>query len=123
VVSRRERRKALARAKWERQQARRTAAQRRARRLSIIGGTAAAVVAAGLIGWGGYALVTGDDSPGTGVPTDSNFPTLKTPTVPDITVTSFSAGTPTTGSTTSTTGSTTPATTPTTPTTTGTSAP
>ena len=120
VVSGKERRKALARAKWERQQARRTAAQRRNRRLSIIGGSAVAVVAAGAIGWGGYALITNGDSPGTTTPTE-NFPSFLTPTSQGPTAYSFSSGPSTSAGTSQTPTTKAPATTPTTPANTGTS--
>jgi peptidyl-prolyl cis-trans isomerase B (cyclophilin B) len=123
VVSSKERRRALARAKWERQQARRTAAQERARRWSIIGGAAVGVVAVGLIGWGGYALISGhnDGNPSSQFPTD-NFPSLLQPSNPGPTAFSFSSGPPT-GTQSSSTTTEAPPTTPTAPTTTGTSSP
>lgn len=95
MVSYRQRRRALARAKWERQQARRTATQQRTHRVNIIAGTAVSVVAAGALGWGVYALVQDSNGPSTPTYTD-NFPTFKTPTNPGVTITSFSPGAPTT---------------------------
>jgi peptidyl-prolyl cis-trans isomerase B (cyclophilin B) len=51
VVRSRERQRQLARARWERQQARRTAAQRRNRRISIVVGVIVALVAAAALVW------------------------------------------------------------------------
>ena len=104
MISEKQRRRALARAKWERQQARRTAAEKRARVMRIIGGAAATVVVVVLVGWGVDHLVTNDStSPSQQLPPD--FPTYKTPTNPSF-VTSFSPGTPTTAPTTGTGGTT-----------------
>ena len=77
------RRRELARAKWERQRARRAVAEARARKLRIIGGVVLSAAAVVLIGLGIYALV-GNDSP---TPTSPTFPTentltLKQPTTP-----------------------------------------
>jgi hypothetical protein len=78
VITEKQRRRALARAKWERQQAKRTAAQRRARMWSIIGGAAVSVVVIVFVGWGIHHLVTNNS------PTTPVFPintlTMKTPT-------------------------------------------
>jgi negative regulator of sigma E activity len=114
VITEKQRRRALARAKWERQQAKRTAAQKRARMLSIVFGSAAAVVVVLFVGWGVHHLVTNDsNSPSQQLPSD--FPTLKTPTNPGLTTiyhppttgaTTWTTTGPTTGS-----ASTTPATT------------
>jgi hypothetical protein len=78
VITEKQRRRALARAKWERQQAKRTAAQRRARMWSIIGGAAASVIVIVFVGWGIHHLVTNNS------PTTPVFPintlTMPTPT-------------------------------------------
>ena len=95
MVSNRQRRKTLARAKWERQQARRTASQQRSHRVNIIVGTAVSVVAAVALGWGVYALVQNANSPTSTTPTD-NFPSFLEPTNPGPTAFSYSPGTPTT---------------------------
>ncbi|MDX6296377.1 MAG: hypothetical protein QOI51_234 [Nocardioidaceae bacterium] len=98
MVSNRQRRKALARAKWQRQQARRTAAQRRARIFSIVGGTAAAVVLVIFLGWGVVQLIHNNNSPGQTTPTFTDqFPSFLTPSNPGITVTGTAPATPTTG--------------------------
>lgn len=96
MVSNRQRRKAMARAKWERQQARRTASQQRSHRINLIVGTAVSVVAAVALGWGVYALVQNANSPSTTTPTD-NFPSFLEPTNPGPTAFSYSPGKPTTG--------------------------
>jgi peptidyl-prolyl cis-trans isomerase B (cyclophilin B) len=80
VITEKQRRRALARAKWERQQARRTAAQRRQRTVSVIVGAALTVVVILFVGWGVHALVT-DDSNSPNAPAV----TYKTPTNPGFT--------------------------------------
>ncbi len=116
------RRRELARAKWERQQSRRAASYRRARRLRIVGGVVAGLVAVVLVGLGVRSLL-GSSAQAPAFPTENTL-TLKTPPAGQ-TVTSFSTGSPATGPT-ATTGTpngslaTTPATTPTLPVTTGT---
>ncbi len=101
MITEKQRRRALARAKWERQQARRTAAQKRNHRLSIILGAAASVVAVLFVGWGVHYLVTNDDSTSPTTPViPSNTLTMKTPTNPSF-ATSFSPPS-TTGATSST---------------------
>lgn len=98
MVSNRQRRKALARAKWERQQARRTASQQRTRRVNIIAGAAVSVVAAVALGWGVYALIQNSNSPATTTPTyTDNFPSLLQPTSQGPTAYSLSPGSQTTG--------------------------
>lgn len=96
------RRRELARAKWERQQVRRRAAEARARRLRLIGGVALGVAALVLVGLGIRAVV-GDDSPSTPIPTENTLTFLE-PTTPTDDGTTAP---PTTGSTTEPTGSTT----------------
>ncbi len=101
MVSERQRRRALARAKWQRQQARRSEAERRARYVRIGGGAAVTLVVLSVIGWGAYALITsGSDSPSQTNPPSLTLPpntlTMHTPTGGGLTVTSFSPGPPTT---------------------------
>ena len=117
MITEKQRRRALARAKWERQQARRTAAQKRNRRLSGIGGAGAAVIAVIAVGWGVHYLVTNDGSNSPTTPAiPSNTLTFKTPTNPSFatsysppatsgatTGTGSTTGPPTTGPTTGTT--------------------
>lgn len=81
------RRRELARAKWERQQARRAAAESRARTLRIVGGVAATVVVVVLVGLGVRVLL-GDGSPASTTPTD-NFPSFKLPTNTGPVITSY----------------------------------
>jgi len=117
VVSEKRRRE-LARAKWERQQARRSAAESRARKLRIVGGVAASVVAVVLIGLGVRALVGGASSQAPTFPTENTL-TMKTPAT-GPTVTRLSSGSPTTGATSPAGTRSTSAPTPTVPVTTGT---
>lgn len=89
------RRRELARAKWERQQSRRLAQEKRARTVRVIGGTVAAVVAIVLVGLGVHALFANSSkSPTTPSP---NTLTMLTPTNPGVTITRYSPGPPTTG--------------------------
>lgn len=101
MITEKQRRRALARAKWERQQARRTAAERRARVLRIIGGAALTVVVIALVGWGSVQIFTNDSNTPGQTPTD--FPSFLTPSDTRV-VTSFvpptsptATPTPTTG--------------------------
>jgi negative regulator of sigma E activity len=98
VITEKQRRRALARAKWERQQAKRTAAAKRTRAMSIVFGVAASVVAIVFVGWGVHHLVTDDSTPST--------PTIPINTItpinqPGVTDTKFgvSYSPPTTGAT------------------------
>jgi len=77
VISEKQRRRALARAKWERQNSRRESARKRNQQLTVILGTVCVVVLIAFAGWGVHHLATDDsDSP--------NAPaiTYKTPTNP-----------------------------------------
>lgn len=99
MVSEKQRRRALARAKHERQQARRTSAAERGRTTRTIAGVVVGVVLVGLVGWGVYHLATsGSDTPETPVNTFPNTLTMKTPTNTSF-VTSFSSAPPTTANT------------------------
>lgn len=111
MITEKQRRRALARAKWERQRARRTAAERRARVLQIIGGAAVGVVAVVLVGWGAVHVFTDDsNSRSPNIPTETFRTDLLTPT-DNRAVTSFippTSPTTTRGSRTTGTGATTP---------------
>ncbi|MGI8702847.1 MAG: hypothetical protein ACR2JU_16885 [Nocardioidaceae bacterium] len=98
------RRRELARAKWERQQARRAVTAARARRLRIVGGTALGVVALVLVGLGVRELV-GGSTPAQTFPTDNTL-TMKTPTIPSSPSTTTSSGSPSAAPTPTTSGST-----------------
>lgn len=121
MISDKKRRRALARAKWERQQARRTASESRARIMRIVGGVAVSVVVIIFAGWGVVHLVQ-NSGPGSTAPSNP-FPSFLTPTDPGLDVTSFNPGTPTVPTTAPATGKTTGTATgntaPTPPTTTG----
>lgn len=100
MVPDKRRRKALARAKWERQQARRDAVESRNRTLRIAGGAVAGVVVLGLAGWGVVSLATGSGSPGDGTTTPTytdNFPSMLQPSSPGLTISSYSPSSSTTG--------------------------
>ncbi len=105
MISEKQRRRALARAKYERQQAKRTAMQKRSRQLTAILGTVTVVVLIAFAGWGVHHFAT----------TNSNTPnapaiTYETPTNTGITTifsppasgatsgTGPTSGSPTTGS-------------------------
>lgn len=74
MVTKKKRRRQLARQKWERQQARRALRRQRARRRAIIAGAVAGVLAVGAGGYGIFALVS-DDSPASASPSPSPTPT------------------------------------------------
>jgi peptidyl-prolyl cis-trans isomerase B (cyclophilin B) len=73
VVTKKKRRRQLARQKWERQQARRALRRQRARRRAIIASAVAGVLAVGAGGYGIFALVS-DDSPASASPTPTSTP-------------------------------------------------
>lgn len=75
----RQRRREVARAKWERQQARREVAARRARRLRIAGTVLAVIVVVGLITWLVVTIVQKEN--GSDQPPVNPIPTNITPSV------------------------------------------
>jgi peptidyl-prolyl cis-trans isomerase B (cyclophilin B) len=73
VVSRKQRRRQLARAKWERQQQRRGVAERRRRIVSSVGGVVVGIVVVALLGWLVVHIVSDERArtPAQTVPTDT----------------------------------------------------
>jgi peptidyl-prolyl cis-trans isomerase B (cyclophilin B) len=106
VVSNKQRRRQLARAKWERQQERRAAVAQRNRRVSTVVGIVVGLIAVAAMIWVVLWLVDqeNDPNPQPAVPTDSDFPSFISPpattpateTSPDASPTSPVGGTPTT---------------------------
>lgn len=90
MVTSRKRRRQLARARWERQQARRSAAQIRHRRIAIVVGVIVALVAAAALVWLILHIVNTEktrqkeEQTPTGIPT--GIPTLLQPTESGTTV-------------------------------------
>lgn len=74
MVSKKRRRRQLARAKWERQQARRALRRQRARRRAIIAGAVAGVLAVSAAGYG-IVLLVRDEPPASAEPAATATPT------------------------------------------------
>jgi peptidyl-prolyl cis-trans isomerase B (cyclophilin B) len=100
VAKSKERQRQLARAKWERQQVRRTKAAVRRRRISLVVGVITGLIVTAFLIWLVIHIVSAEDkrNPNPVVPTDSGFSTnLKTPE--SNSPPSSGAPTPTTGAT------------------------
>lgn len=82
MVSDKQRRRALARAKYERQQAKRTAEQRRNRMIQRVAGSVVAIVAVVLVGWGVVHLVGNNDNSTPPTTTPNTTTSSVTPTAP-----------------------------------------
>ncbi|MBA2559187.1 MAG: hypothetical protein H0V07_04750 [Propionibacteriales bacterium] len=107
MVTSRQRQRQLARARWERQQTRRSAESVRNRRIGIIAGIVVAVLAAAALVWLVLHIVNAEDTRNQQqqTPTTNLVPTAVTPSAPGTTADSLPGTTPdtspATGSTTS----------------------